>query len=88
MKYNKINQRSLTLLSSAHNADSLVQVNEVLRRKGMKEINYLDWNLWVNFYLPLALKDVTYEQELLYNDRSLSWFANDLKRRHHKTIIS
>ena len=88
MKYEKINQRNLLLLSSANKRLPLTEVNSLLTGRLMKPINYLDWNLWVNFYLPLAASDVLYEQEIICNNRSLSWFARDLKKRYNKKSIS
>ena len=88
MKYEKINQRNLLLLSSASKSLPLTEVNSLLSDRLMKPINYLDWNLWVNFYLPLATSDVLYEQEIIYNNRGLSWFARDLKKRYNKESIS
>tara|TARA_R100001510_G_C7600492_1_gene167241 strand:+ start:52 stop:318 length:267 start_codon:yes stop_codon:yes gene_type:complete len=88
MKYEKINQRNLLLLSGASNNLSLTEVNNLLSGRMMKPINYLNWSLWVNFYLPLATFDVLYEQEIIYNNRSISWFARDLKKRYNKKSIS
>ena len=88
MSYRKINKRNLLLLSSASKGFSLKDVNDALCERMMRPITDLDWNLWVNFYLPLAIDDITYEQEILYNNRGLSWFARDLKKRHTKPTIS
>ena len=88
MLYKKLNQRNVVLLASAHKGLSLAEVNQRLSERVMDPINDLDWALWTNFYLPLAIDNTVYEQEIVYNNRNLSWFANDLKRRHKKTIIS
>ncbi len=86
--YNKINQRNLLLLSSASKGLSLKEINDQLDKRLLQPITDLDWALWTNFYYPLAKGNVVYEKELIYNDRTLSWFANDLKQRHHKHTIS
>ena len=75
-------------MSCALDGFSLKEVNNKLYDRLMKPINNLDWNVWLNFYLPLAQSSILYEQELLYNNRDLSWFANDLKKRHNKKPIS
>lgn len=88
MRNQKINKRNLALLSAAIKDFTLQEVNDYLNERLLKPVNHLDWELWVNFYLPIVDKDIIYEQELLYNNRSLSWFANDLKKRYEKLTIS
>lgn len=75
-------------MSCALDRFSLEEVNNRLDDRLMRPINNLDWNVWLNFYIPLAQGNILYEQELLYNNRDLSWFANDLKKRHNKKTIS
>ena len=84
----KINQRNLLLLTSARSGLNLREVNEKLDKRLFEPVSVLNWALWTNFYYPLARGDVSYERELIYNNRTLSWFANDLKQRHRKQIIS
>ena len=84
----KINQRNLVLLAGASRGLSLGEVNAKLDRQVLDPINDLEWTLWTNFYYPLAKDSVVYEKELVYNSRTLSWFANDLKQRHLKQTIS
>jgi predicted NAD/FAD-dependent oxidoreductase len=54
----------------------------------MEPIIEEEWNLWVNFYEPLASSDPVYEKEIVCNDRPLAWFARDLKERNNKKGIS
>ena len=54
----------------------------------MKTISEEDWRLWVDHYKPLAETNQEYEREIIYNDRSLVWFARDLNRRYKKSILS
>ena len=84
----KINKRNLLLLASASQGLTLRQINEELDQKCLDSITDLDWALWTNFYYPMAQNDVIYEKELVYNNRTLSWFANNLKERYHKRTIS
>jgi hypothetical protein len=86
--YNKINQRNLTLLVGASEGLSLQEINDKLDSKLYDPITNLDWALWINFYYPLAQSDTMYERELVYHNRTLSWFANDLKKRYNKQTIS
>ena len=86
--YNKINQRNLLLLASASKGFTLKEINDQLDKRLLDPITDLDWALWINFYYPLAKGSVVYEKELIYNNRTLSWFANDLKQRHQKNTIS
>ncbi len=86
--FDRINQRSLLLLVSASKGLSLSQVNDKLDKRLLDPITDLGWALWTNFYYPLAKDNVLYEKELIYNNRSLSWFANDLKQRYKKQTIS
>ena len=86
--YKRINQRNLVLLTGASKGLSLKEINDKLESRLYDPINDLDWALWTNFYYPMAQEDIMYEKELIYNDRTLSWFANDLKNRYHKHTIS
>jgi hypothetical protein len=86
--YNKINQRNLLLLIGASEGLTLGEINAKLDSRLYDSITSLDWALWTNFYYPMAQNDVLYEKELIYNNRTLSWFANDLKKRYEKWTIS
>ena len=86
--YKKINQRNLLLLVGAAEDLSLGEINDRLDRKLESPITDLDWALWTNFYAPMAQADAMYKNELIYNNRTLSWFANDLKKRYEKQTIS
>ena len=86
--YKKIIQRNLVLLVGASEGLTLSEINDRLDRKFEDSIIDLDWALWTNFYYPMAQEDIMYEKELIYNDRTLSWFANDLKKRYQKHTIS
>lgn len=84
----KLNHRNLLLLAGASEGLTLGQINDKLDKRLFKSICALDWALWTNFYYPLAKNDIVYEREIIYNNRSLSWFATDLKQRHQKQTIS
>jgi hypothetical protein len=86
--YKKIIQRNLVLLVGASEGLTLSEINDRLDRKSEDSITDLDWALWTNFYYPMAQADIMYESELIYNNRTLSWFATDLKKRYHKHTIS
>ena len=86
--YKKIIQRNLMLLVGASEGLRLNEINDRLNSRMEDPIIDLEWALWTNFYYPMAQEDIMYEKELIYNDRTLSWFANDLKNRYHKHTIS
>lgn len=86
--YKKIIQRNLVLLVGASEGLRLNEINDRLNSRMEDPINDLEWALWTNFYYPMAQEDIMYEKELIYNNRTLSWFANDLKNRYHKHTIS
>ena len=86
--YKKIIQRNLVLLVGASEGLRLNEINDRLNSRMEDPINDLEWALWTNFYYPMAQEDIMYEKELIYNDRTLSWYANDLKNRYHKHTIS
>jgi hypothetical protein len=86
--YKRINQRNLVLLTGASKGLSLKEINDKLESRLYDPINDLDWALWTNFYYPMAQEDTMYERELIYNSRTLSWFANDLKKRYQKHTVS
>jgi len=75
-------------LSCAGEQKSLETVNNHLKERIMEPICEEDWNLWVNFYYPIAESDPLYAQEIVCNNRQLTWLAQDLKKRHNKKGIS
>jgi predicted NAD/FAD-dependent oxidoreductase len=75
-------------LFCASEQKSLETVNKQLKERILEPICEEDWNLWVNFYYPIAKSDPLYENEILCNDRPLSWLARDLNKRHNKKGIS
>lgn len=76
------------LLLCARDGLTLAAANRILKENCLDPINDLDWNLWTNYYLDIVKNDPILEHELITNNRSLSWFANELNRRKRKQIIS
>ena len=81
-------KRRRCLLACAREDYSLEQVNDKLSRMCLEATHTKEWMLWVNYYSVLANDNPLYERELINNNRTLSWFAEDLKRRYNKKIIS
>lgn len=88
MLYQKSIDRNVVLLECANVSLSIEETNRILEDRAMKTISEEDWRLWVDHYKPLAQANPTYEKEIIYNDRTLSWFARDLNRRYKKSILS
>jgi predicted NAD/FAD-dependent oxidoreductase len=84
----KVNQRRRFLLFCASEQASLETVNKQLKERILEPICEAEWNLWVNFYYPIAEGDPLYEKEIVCNDRPLAWLARDLKKRNNKKGIS
>jgi len=76
------------LLAYARKGLTLVAVNRRLQQDSLGSVNDLEWNLWTNYYLDIVKNDPILEHELITNNRSLSWFANELNRRKRKQMIS
>ena len=88
MLYQKSIDRNVVLLECANVSLSIEETNRILEDRSMKTISEEDWRLWVDHYKPLAETNQEYEKEIIYNDRSLVWFARDLNRRYKKSILS
>jgi hypothetical protein len=86
--YQKNIERNVVLLDCACISLSLEETNKILEDRVMKTVPEEAWGLWVNFYKPLAEANQEYKNEIIYNDRSLAWFARDLNRRYKKSILS
>ena len=76
------------LLACASNGMTLAAVNRYLERECLDPIHAQEWNLWTNYYLQIVKNDPYFEHELINNNRSLAWFANELNRRKQKQMIS
>ena len=84
----KCHKRNQVLLYCANNEFTVRQTNRYLEERMMEDVCEEEWNIWINYFKPLAAECPIYEKEILYNDRPLTWFARDLKKRHKKDIIS
>jgi len=76
------------LLGCARKGMSLFATNKVLEAECLEAIDDTEWSIWTNYYVDIMRKNPYYEYELVTNNRSLSWFANELKRHQNKTTIS
>lgn len=76
------------LLACARKGLTLSGVNLQLKSECLDPVRSEEWNLWTNYYLDIVKNDPILENELIVNDRSLAWFANELNRRKRKHIIS
>jgi hypothetical protein len=76
------------LLAAARKGLTLSGANARLKTEGLGSVRCEEWNLWVHYYVDIVKNDVILEHELITNNRSLAWFANELNRRKQKPIIS
>mgnify|MGYP004094452015 CR=1 FL=1 len=76
------------LLFCASKGLTLTAVNRYLEAQCLEPVPSQEWNLWTNYYLDIVKNDPILEHELITNNRSLSWFANELNRRKRKQMIS
>ena len=76
------------LLVCARKGFTLSAVNRQLEAECLDHVHGQEWNLWTNYYLDIVKNDPILENELIVNNRSLAWFANELNRRKQKQMIS
>ena len=76
------------LLACARKGLTLSAANAHLKSECLDPVSDLQWNLWTNYYLDIVKNDPILENELIVNNRSLAWFANELNRRKQKQMIS
>ena len=76
------------LLACARKGLALSAVNRQLESECLDPVRSQEWNLWTNYYLDIVKNDPILENELIVNNRSLAWFANELNRRKRKQMIS
>jgi len=76
------------LLGCANDNLNLSEVNSLLADYCLDPITSQEWLLWTTYYLSIVKNDQVFERELINNNRSLSWFANEINRRKRKQIIS
>jgi hypothetical protein len=76
------------LLACARKGLTLTATNTRLKAECLGPVHNLEWKLWTNYYLGIVRNDPLLEHELVHNNRSLAWFANELNRRKQKPIIS
>ena len=76
------------LLACARKGLTLSGANLQLKNDCLDPVRREEWNLWTNYYLDIVKNDPIFEHELITNNRSLSWFANELNRRKRKQMIS
>ena len=76
------------LLACARKGLTLSSANRQLQKESLAPVRSEEWNLWTNYYLEIVRNDPYLEHELINNNRSLAWFANELNRRKQKQMIS
>ena len=81
-------RRSRFLLNCAESSMSYEDVSAALRDNHLEGMNEEEWSLWIRYYHPLACSNPLYKHELIYNNRTLSWFARNLATRFTKTSLS
>lgn len=81
-------KKRMHLLSYAKHGLELKEVNHNLVKGCMDPVSYLDWNLWVNHYLPIVDDNPYFERELVDHNRSLAWFARRMNERKRKINLS
>ena len=81
-------RRNRFLLNCAENKLSYSEICLELHNNHLEEIREEEWNLWLNYYHPLTYTNPVYRHELVYNNRTLSWFARNLADRYTKTSLS
>lgn len=84
----RIKKRNLILLQSVLENKTFKETNSLLIKSECKETNEKEWVLWSDYYKPLMEDNILYQKEILINDRSLDWFARDLKKQTKKDILS
>tara|TARA_R100000734_G_C3309238_1_gene99892 strand:- start:679 stop:933 length:255 start_codon:yes stop_codon:yes gene_type:complete len=81
-------ERNCILLHGAIKSKSFEQVNGLLQARGCKTVSCLEWALWTDYYKTLAQDNPIYQKEIVCNNRSLAWFARDLKKKSNKDSLS
>ncbi len=76
------------LLAYARKGLTLAAANSCLKGDCLEPVHELEWRLWTNYYVGIVSGDPLLEHELVNNNRSLAWFANELNRRKQKQMIS
>ena len=76
------------LLVCARKGLTLSATNRQLEAECLEPVHSQEWTLWTNYYLDIVKNDPILENELIVNNRSLAWFANELNRRKQKQMIS
>ena len=76
------------LLACARKGFTLSSANRQLESECLDPVHLQEWNLWTNYYLEIVKNDPYFEHELVNNNRSLAWFANEINRRKQKEILS
>ena len=84
----KLIERNCILLYAAMTDKTFEQANRLLLEREYEKVSKPTWNLWVNYYKPIADSSEIYKKEIVYNDRSLAWIARDLNKEHNKKGLS
>lgn len=88
MNFRHSPQRSRFLLQCVEANYTYKRVVAGLASEHMDPVSSPEWSLWVNYYHPLTSDNPIYKNELIYNNRTLSWFARKLCERHDTPSLS
>jgi hypothetical protein len=81
-------QKRKCLLACARQGLSLAAVNSRLKAECLSATGEAEWSLWTRYYVEIIRNDPYFEHELIANGRALPWFAQELKRRKTKSMLS
>ena len=85
-KMTKSRKQRRCLLRCARAGFILSQVNTELKQHCLDPVSMMEWNLWSGYYVDIVRDDPYFENQLINNNRSLDWFAEQLKNRRNKII--
>ena len=81
-------QRNRCLYDSAERGFTYTQVCQELENRFLEKVTYQEWLLWRDFYYPMTHNHTFFKNEIINNNKTLSWLIRKLAERNTKACLS
>jgi len=81
-------QRNRCLYECAENGLTYTQVCRKLKESFFETVSHREWVLWEQYYYPLTRSNPIFKNEIINNNKTLSWVIRQLSERRTKTSLS
>ncbi len=81
-------QRRRCLYACAEKGFTHKEACAELEKSFLEPVVFEDWLFWVNYYYPMTRNNPFFKNEIINNNRTLSWLIRKVSERNTKACLS